>query len=142
MAVIGFWVFMLIMDLLVPFTMIGFGKLFINKAPESISYVFGYRTAMSMKNYDTWQFAHKYCGKRLLRDGLILLPVSVLLLLPVLGRGTECVAAAGTLVCFIQLVVLAGSMIATETALKKAFDKDGKPRAVWRVNDSDSGLFH
>ena len=27
----GFWIFMLIMDLLIPFTMIGFGKMFLKK---------------------------------------------------------------------------------------------------------------
>lgn len=31
----GFWIFMLIMDLLIPFTMIGFGKMFLKKAPGS-----------------------------------------------------------------------------------------------------------
>ena len=40
----GFWIFMLIMDLLIPFTMIGFGKMFLKKAPDQINYVFGYRT--------------------------------------------------------------------------------------------------
>lgn len=53
----GFWIFMLIMDLLIPFTMIGFGKMFLKKAPDQINYVFGYRTSMSMKNQDTWVFA-------------------------------------------------------------------------------------
>ena len=33
------------------------------KAPDSINPVFGYRTTMSMKNRDTWEFAHQYCGK-------------------------------------------------------------------------------
>ena len=33
------------------------------KAPKEINSVFGYRTSMSMKNKDTWEFAHKYCGK-------------------------------------------------------------------------------
>ena len=55
----GFWIFMLIMDLLIPFTMIGFGKMFLKKAPDQINYVFGYRTSMSMKNQDTWVFARK-----------------------------------------------------------------------------------
>ena len=58
----GFWIFMLIMDLLLPFTMIGFGRYFMKKAPKEINSVFGYRTSMSMKNKDTWEFAHKYCG--------------------------------------------------------------------------------
>ena len=77
----GFWIFMLIMDLLLPFTMIGFGRYFMKKAPKEINSVFGYRTSMSMKNKDTWEFAHKYCGNTLLvscyangeffRDGFI-----------------------------------------------------------------------
>ena len=38
----GFWIFMLIMDLLLPFTMIGFGRYFMKKAPKEINSVFGY----------------------------------------------------------------------------------------------------
>ena len=55
----GFWIFMLIMDLLIPFTMIGFGKMFLKKAPDQINYVFGYRTSMSMKIQDTWVLLRK-----------------------------------------------------------------------------------
>ena len=32
----GFWIFMLIMDLLLPFTMIVFGRYFMKKAPKCI----------------------------------------------------------------------------------------------------------
>ena len=42
----GFWIFMLIMDLLLPFTMIGFGRYFMKKAPKEINSVFGYRTSI------------------------------------------------------------------------------------------------
>ena len=59
----GFWIFMLIMDLLLPFTMIGFGRYFMKKAPKEINSVFGYRTSMSMKNKDTWEFAHNIVVK-------------------------------------------------------------------------------
>lgn len=59
----GFWFFMLIMDLLTPIIMIGFGRYFLKDAPKEINPVFGYRTAMSMKNRDTWEFVHKYLGK-------------------------------------------------------------------------------
>ena len=45
----GFWIFMLITDLLIPTTMMVFGKLFMKKAPDSINPVFGYRTAMSIR---------------------------------------------------------------------------------------------
>ena len=53
----GFWFFMLISNLLIPFTMILWGKYFMKKAPDKISGVFGYRTSMSMKNRNTWEFA-------------------------------------------------------------------------------------
>ena len=38
----GFWIYMLIMDLLLPFTMIGFGRYFMKKAPKEINEMFGY----------------------------------------------------------------------------------------------------
>ncbi len=123
---IGFWIFMLIMDLLLPCTMIGFGKLFLSKAPGNINSTFGYRTAMSMKNTDTWQFAHRYCGKLWFRLGLILLPLSILSLLFALGKEIETIAAVGAAVCFVQFVPLLGSIISTEIALRKVFDTSGK----------------
>ena len=54
----GFWIFMLLMDLLIPVTMVVSGKIFMTKSQENINDVFGYRTTMSMKNKDTWAFAH------------------------------------------------------------------------------------
>ena len=81
----GFWIFMLIMDLLLPFTMIGFGRYFMKKAPKEINSVFGYRTSMSMKNKDTWEFAHKYCGKVWYVCGMVMLPITVIFMLLVIG---------------------------------------------------------
>ena len=58
-----FWIFMLCIDLLTPLLMVGFGKYFFKHTSKDINEIFGYRTAMSMKNKDTWVFAHTYCGK-------------------------------------------------------------------------------
>ena len=91
----GFWIFMLIMDLLIPFTMIGFGKMFLKKAPDQINYVFGYRTSMSMKNQDTWVFAHHYCGKIWYICGLILLVVSLIVLFLVIGKSNDAIGNVG-----------------------------------------------
>lgn len=33
------------------------------RPPKKINSFYGYRTAMSMKNRETWEFAHKHCGK-------------------------------------------------------------------------------
>ena len=121
----GFWIFMLLMDLLVPLTMVGFGKLFMTKSPQNINTVFGYRTTMSMKNKDTWEFAHKYCGKLWLKCGLALLPLSVIPLIFVFHKGTDIIGTVGGIVCTVQLVPLIGSISLTEAALKKTFDKNG-----------------
>lgn len=123
---IGFWIFMLIMDLLIPFTMIGFGKAFVNKPPKSINYLFGYRTTMSMKNKDTWEFAHKYCGKLWFKLGVWLLPISILPLLLVFGKDITTIGIVGGIVCCVQIIPLVVSLIPTEIALKKTFDPNGK----------------
>ena len=121
----GFWIFMMILDLLIPFTMIGFGKLFIKNAPGEINGFFGYRTSMSMKNKDTWEFAHHYCGKLWFMAGWIMLIASMIAMLPVIGKDSDCTGAYGGVVCFVQIVFLIGSIFPTERALRKKFDKNG-----------------
>ena len=120
-----FWIFMLFMDLLIPLTMIGFGKIFLNKMPKNINAAFGYRTTMSMKNKDTWEFAHKYCGKIWYLCGWVMLPLSVIPLLFVLNRSIDTIANVGLIISVIQLVPLVGSIFPTEVALRKTFDKNG-----------------
>lgn len=124
----GFWIFMLIMDLLIPFTMIGFGKYFLKKAPNEINAVFGYRTAMSMKNKETWIFAHNYCGKIWYICGFVLLPISIIAMILVFGKAENIVGSVGSVLCGIQLIPLIGSIIPTERALKNTFDKSGNRR--------------
>ena len=124
----GFWIFMLIMDLLIPFTMIGFGKYFLKTAPKEINAVFGYRTTMSMKNKDTWLFAHKYCGKIWYKVGLIMLPISFVIMLFVIGRTKDMIGMVGGIVCFVQMIPLVGTIIPTERALKMNFDENGNKK--------------
>ena len=121
----GFWIYMLIMDLLLPFTMIAFGKYFSKTAPKSINTVFGYRTSMSMKNKDTWIFAHKYCGKIWFISGLIMLPLSVIVMMFVFGGLENVVGTVGAVLCGIQFIPILISIILTEKALNKTFDKNG-----------------
>ncbi len=128
MTGMGFWIFMLIMDLLIPATMIGFGQCFLKSIPGDINMVFGYRTKMSMKNQDTWEFAHKYCGRIWRISGLILLPFSVIPMLFVLGENDDVVGTVGGIICGVQMVPLVGSIIPTEMALRRTFDKNGRRR--------------
>jgi hypothetical protein len=122
----GFWIFMLLMDLIIPLTMIGFGRYFIKNTSKEINALFGYRTCMSMKNKDTWEFAHKYCGKIWYACGLIILPITVIFMLLVIGKSNDYVGTAGGIICGIQLIPLIGSVFPTEITLKRIFDHNGK----------------
>lgn len=120
----AFWFFMLLMDLLIPLSMIIFGKRFACGAPASINHTFGYRTAMSMKNQDTWQYAHRYFGKHCFVMGLVLIPFSVLPLLFVWNSNINCVGIVGGAVCAVQLILWMVLIALTEKELKRKFDSD------------------
>ena len=125
----GYWVFMLVMVLIVPITMIVFGRLFSNKAPKDINHTFGYRTKRSMMNKDTWSFAHAYIGKLWLICGLVLMPISIVIMVFVLGKGTDTVGMVGAILTVVQMVLMIGTIILTEYALNKNFDQLGRRRS-------------
>lgn len=119
---------MLAADLLIPLTMALSGHRFLTRPPKEINALYGYRTAMSMKNGDTWAFAHRYCGRLWRNWGLLLLPATVLVMLLVLGKDAGAVGLCGGAVCLIQGAVMAGTLIPTERALRKQFYPDGTRR--------------
>lgn len=123
-----FWLFCLCMDLLIPATMLMFGRIFQRRPPKRINGIYGYRTARSMKNQATWDFAHRTCGRLWSRLGLVMLPLSTLVMLPVLGADTGTVGLWCGAVALVQTAVLLGSIFPVERALKKEFDQFGKKR--------------
>ena len=124
----GFWIFMLICCLLVPCTLLIIGHIFKNNPPKTISNLYGYRTPMSKKNMDTWTFAHTYCGALWIKTGRIMLPLSVVCMLPFLKASTTVVSAAGSILTCVQTAILLLSTLSVERTLKKTFDADGQRR--------------
>ena len=122
----GFWIFMLIVALLIPITMIVVGRLFLIKAPKDINYTFGYRTKRSMMNRETWEFAHTYFGKIWFICGLILLPLSAIVMALVLGKKINTVGTVGGILTVAQMIPMVGAIVPTEKALKKNFDEFGR----------------
>lgn len=122
----GFWIFMLCMVLLVPILMIIFGAYFKNKAPKKINYIFGYRTTMSMKNLDTWCFAHSLMGKIWIYVGTVLLIISFVPMLFTIRGDESTVGILGMILSFIDTVIMFLTIIPVEKALKKNFDENGK----------------
>ena len=125
-----FWIFMFIMNLLIPLIMVGFGILFMKTSPKDINMLFGYRSNMSMKNKETWAFAHNHCGKSWKMTGLIMLAPTIASMLLVLGRDIDFVGIVGLVITGVQLFFLIGSIIPTEMALRKNFDKNGNRRVL------------
>ena len=121
----GFWLFMLAAVLLVPLVMLGFGTRFLRHPPKRINGVYGYRTTRSMKNQDTWTFAHRTCGRLWRMLGLILLLLSLAVMLPLAGRPEGLVGLWGIVLEGVQLAVLIGSLFPVEAALKRTFDDSG-----------------
>ena len=117
--------FNLALDLLVPLIMIGIGLSFLKKPPKDINGAYGYRTPMSMKNQDTWDFAHRVCGRVWCIAGLVMLPLGALAWWRTLpyaegNRGFLTAATTG-----LEAVVMLLTIIPVERALYQAFDKQG-----------------
>ncbi len=81
-----------------------------------------------MKNQDTWQFAHRYCGKLWGRWGIAVLLLTLLVMLVVMGESTDTVGIAGSIVCLLQLIPMLVSISCTERALKCTFTSEGQLR--------------
>lgn len=122
----GFRIFMLIVVLLIPLTMLLFGWLFFRRTPKEINYVFGYRTKRSMRNEETWKFANQYLGKVWYLCGLLSAPLSVIAMAIVFEKGTETMSTVGFIITMIQTIPLVGAMISTEITLEKNFDENGR----------------
>lgn len=104
-------------NLILPVLMIVIGKVFVKKPPGKINGIYGYRTRRSMKNQDAWNFAHCYCGKLWWKAGWVMLPLSVVSMLPVVGKNDDIVGGVGAVVVAVECVVLFVTISLVERAL-------------------------
>lgn len=123
-----FWWFMFGCNLLVPLIQIIVGKVMWKHCPDNINWIYGYRTSRSMKNMETWRFAHDHCGRTWWKTGWIMLILSIIVQIPFYGGSEDAVGILGMIICTIQLIVLIASCLMTERALKKSFYDDGTRR--------------
>ena len=115
-------------SLIVPLTMLVFGVWLRRRPPKEIGGVFGYRTRMSMKNDETWRFAHEKCGKIWTWTGVVLLIVTAVLSALLWLKGGDALTRFATSWSMAQVVVLVLTILPVEHALKKHFDENGNPK--------------
>lgn len=119
-----FSILVLISVIPVPVLMIVFGLLWKKHPPKSINWMYGYRTRRSMKNNKTWEFAHLYQAEMWRWSGIALLVFSLIFALLFKKDYKE----IPDWIFNIELGIMILSIVPTELALAKRFDKDGKLR--------------
>ena len=122
----GFWLYMLICDLLIPAVMLIFGIRFGKNPPKKINSFFGYRTSRSMKNQQTWDCAHRYLGKLWTMLAPMLVVLSVVPMAMIYGKPRDEMSVVGMVISVVQLALLLFSLIPVEQYLKRTFDKKGR----------------
>lgn len=125
-----FWWTMFGCNLLIPILMVIFGGIMWKRCPKEINGVFGYRTGRSMKNMDTWRFAHDFCGRFWVKAGAIAVLPTVLIQLPYYHDSSNVISGLAVLIELLQCAVMIWSIAATEKALKKEFTDDGERRQI------------
>ena len=118
--------FMILMTMLIPLIMIVFGWLFQHGFPKDRNHFLGYRTSMSMKNDDTWRFAHEYCGRIWLITGLVLFAVTSFVMVLTMNSTESFKSLISGFLIILYVIPLLVSVIFTEKELKKTFDTRGK----------------
>ena len=122
----GSFIAAFVCSLLIPLVLIVGGYMMEKHPPKKINRDYGYRTRLSMKNKETWVFAHQICGKLWFRLGWPLLILSALVQLP-FARAEE--NAIGILTVALEAgkaAVLLLSVPVVERALKRRFDENGQ----------------
>ncbi len=132
----GFWLFMLAMDLLIPGTMIGCGAHYSKNTPKEINRLSGYRTPRSMASREAWDFAHRLFGTIWLWCGVVLLPLSAVAFIPLLGASEGTVGLWGTVLCGAQVLVMIATIPPVELALNARFDRNGQPKPLKNKKNS------
>lgn len=122
-----FW-FMFVCNLLIPVILIACGIMMWTHYPKKINRIYGYRTTRSMKNMDTWEFAHRYCGRIWCILGLVILLPTVLAQIPFFHSSEDIIGIVGLIILALQTTTLITPIFLTETALKKTFYEDGRRR--------------
>ncbi|XVG99096.1 SdpI family protein [Eubacteriales bacterium KG127] len=119
-----FYIFMFIVTLLIPSALLLMWYL----CPKfkTINNTSGYRTARSVKNQDTWEFAQKYCA----RISLYMFFPSLILaitIMPILSnQSIDIIGWTGFIITMFQMLSFVIIIISTEKALKKNFEDDDR----------------
>ncbi|MBQ5543102.1 MAG: SdpI family protein [Erysipelotrichales bacterium] len=116
-----FWWFILGVAVFVPAVMAGFGLKFFLKAPEEVGFPIGFNTKRSVRNEETWKYAHRTLGKIWTVLGGIMIPVTAAAMYTARGKDMDTVGSTGAVMIVISAALMACGYALTEYLLKKKF---------------------
>ena len=124
-----FWFFLFFCSLLMPATFLGAGWYFTRHTPGRNS-ALGYRTPLSSKSDLANDIAHQYIGRLWCVVGLVSLPVTLItfIVLLVLQLDEDTTGWIGGGLIILECIVMLITILPTELALHRNFNKDGTPR--------------
>lgn len=123
-----FFILLFVCNLLIPLLMLIIGLVWEKHPVTDINGAIGYRTARSMKNQETWNFAQRYMGKIWKKTGSALFFPSIAVNIICFFVGEDVFAIVTAVLETVQVIVLLVSIIPIERALKKNFDENGNRR--------------
>lgn len=137
----GFWAFTLVTDLIVPALVLLFGIHYgKNGAPKNIEGRGGFRSRRATKSWDAWVFTHKLAARIWRMAGIIMLPVTVVMMIFAIGFSVEMLAFYGSLIFAFQGFAFVGTIVYVETQIKKNFNDYGvrNPDSIEKEIEADN----
>ncbi len=120
-----FWFYMLILDLIIPCLMFLIGRYFLNTDPKKYVRILTYRTTMSMKNEDTWEFTHHHIGNLWRKCGMVMAPLAAAAMLFMIRSQHQTMFYFSIVVCCIEMIIMMGTLLSTSFVIWRYFDRDG-----------------
>lgn len=118
----GFWIFMLICVLITPLMMLTLGYAYVKgHYPKEINDAFGYRTKLTMRNKEVWEYSQKLFGKVFLIAGAVTLPLSIIPMLFVINSDVSTCGWTGGAAVGVQVIVILLLLPFMEKAVKKKY---------------------
>lgn len=105
--------FLIFSFLFVPIILLFFGARFKKQAPKQINPIYGYRP-MSMKNEDTWIFAHKVLGEEWIKWGKVTLLFTLIVAIFGWIIDLRSFYIIGTIFIFVQMIPFILSILTVE----------------------------
>ncbi len=137
----GFWFYILITTLIVPVLMLLFGLYYgKNGAPKNIDGHSGFRSRRATKSWDAWVFTHKKAARLWKLMGVVMMPVTILLMLLTVKLSVEAINIFGSVLFLIQGITFAVSVIVVENQIKKNFNDVGvrNPDSIEKELEEDN----